>query len=142
MAECIMAWAKFDSMFRAMLTSIERRPLDDGARAYSRLKTSMGWTKLVNALKDRGASETVIARVKELENGFRQHVKVRNYIAHAGCVGTWRDDPDYLVFAPFESDRPAEMVVMLTPLDEVRRSTAWAGAAEQLAHRIMRAEGH
>lgn len=141
MIDCILAWASFDSQFRAMITAVEQRPLDEGARDYGRLPTSVGWTKLRQALRDRGATPEVLERINVLRKGFDHHVQPRNFIAHAGCIGTWREDADYIVFAPFEATGDG-MTILRVPLEEIERSTRWAKAAGELADRILRASGH
>ena len=76
-ADCVLAWATFDSQFRAMLTAIEDRPLDLGALEYSRLKTGQAWQKLRKRLKDRGATEAVLEVVKSLEVSYKIHIDAR-----------------------------------------------------------------
>lgn len=142
MLECILAWASFESNFRAMLSAVEERPLDEGAKLFNRLQLSIGWTKLRQALRDRGAVPAVLERVKELERQSSKHVELRQFIAHAGCVGVLRSRPDYIVFAPFDSDEPGELTILCTPVEEIERSTAWATAALEMTNRILTAAGH
>ena len=141
-ADCVLAWATFDSQFRAMLTAIEDRPLDLGALEYSRLKTGQAWQKLRKRLKDRGATEAVLEVVKSLEVSYKIHIDARNIISHAGCVGVWKVDSEYLVFAPFEALTPGEMVIIRQPLEVVERSTRWARAFSVLADKILRDLGY
>ena len=125
-----------------MLTAVQQRSLDEGARVYDRLDLSKGWVKLLQTLRDRGASGEVIATVKRHQKDFRQHVDARNLIAHAGCVGTLRSDPDYLVFAPFEAFGSNELLVVAQPIQVIERSTRWARAVAEMANRILEASGH
>lgn len=141
-ADCIIAWGKFDSLLRAMLTAIELRNLDEGARAYNRMKAPMAWDRVLKALRNAGATDDVLATVKVRKREYDEHAKARNIIAHAGCVGTWRNHPDYLIFAPFESDAPEEMVIIKMPLDEINRATQWATGAAEMCHRILQSAGH
>jgi hypothetical protein len=141
MLDCILAWAKFETMFRAMLSAVELRSLDEGAALYNRLQLSMGWSKLHKALRDRGAVPSVLAQVKKLEAGFRKHVRPRQYIAHASCIGTSHSDPDYIAFSAFESDRLGELVLLFTPIEEIERSTAWATGASGMANNILKRAG-
>ena len=141
-AECVMAWAAFDSQFRAMLTAVEDRDLDAGALDYDRLKISQAWQKLQKSLKAQGAVESVLHIIKMHEKDYWQAVVARNMIAHAGCVGVWTLNRDYLVFAPFEADGPGRMVVIRQPLEEIERSTDWARGFSGLANRIMRSRGY
>ena len=141
-ANCVLAWATFDSQFRAMLTAFESRPLDLGALEYSRLKTGQAWRKLRTNLRDRGATEPVLAIVKSHEDSYKNHIDARNIISHAGCVGVWTKDPEYLVFAPFEALTPGEMVIVRQPLEVIERSTRWARAFSALADKIMRDLGY
>ena len=141
-ADCIMAWAVFDSQFRAMLTAVEDRDLDAGALDYDRLKISQAWQKLQKSLKAQGAVDSVLDIIKKHEKNYWQAVEARNMIAHAGCVGVWTTDRDYLVFAPFEAERLGRMVVIRQPLEEIERSTNWARAFSGLADRIMRGRGY
>lgn len=141
-AECIIAWAHCESMFRAMLTAIEQRALDDGAKSYNRLQFTRGWSKLEAALNERGASEAVLEKIKEHRKDFEEHVEARNMIAHAGCVGTRRSDPDYLVFAPFEAFGDGELTINLQPIQVIENSTRWARGFAEMANRILEAAGH
>lgn len=142
MLDCILAWACFESHFRAMLSAVKLMALDDGAKQFNRLQLSIGWTKLRQALRDRGATDPVLERIKVLELQSKHHVQCRQYIAHAGCIGTLRSDPEYIVFAPFDSGGEGEMVILATPIEEIERSTAWANAAGEMADRILVASGH
>ena len=137
-----MAWAVFDSQFRAMLTAVEDRDLDAGALDYDRLKISQAWNKLYKSLKAQGAVDSVVEIVKNHEKNYWRVVDARNMIAHASCVGVWRQDHDYLVFAPFESDGPGQMAVIRQPLEAIEQSTKWARAFAALADRIMRSRGY
>ena len=139
-ADCIMAWAKFESQFRDMLTAVEQRPLDIGARDYDRLNISVGWSKLRKALKARSASDAVLAVVRNHEKSFEHYVDARNIVAHAGCIGVWRPDTEYLVFAPFEA-HPDGMTIIRLAIEQLERSSRWALAAAQMAQRIMDVEG-
>ncbi|WP_435199214.1 hypothetical protein [Qipengyuania sp. 902] len=142
MAECTLAWARFESQFRAMLTVVENRSLLEGAKDYDRLQLSMGWTKLRQRLRDAGAVPEVLAKVKDLQRQSKFHYEARKNIAHAGCVGVLKRDPQYIVFAPFEAHQGDQMVILATPLEEIERSTTWADAARAMAMRIMRQAGH
>lgn len=141
-ADCIMAWAVFDSQFRAMLTAIEDRDLDAGALDYDRLKIGQAWKKLEKSLKAQGAIESVLKTIKMHERNYWQAVVARNMIAHAGCVGIWAVDREYLVFAPFEAEGPGRMVIIRQPLEAIERSTKWARAFAELADRIIRTRGY
>ena len=141
-AECIMAWAVFDSQFRAMLTAVEDRDLDAGALDYDRLKISQAWQKLRKSLKAQGAVESVLDVIKNHEKNYWQAVEARNMIAHAGCVGVWAADRDYLIFAPFEAEGRGRMVIIRQPLEVIERSTRWARAFAELADRILRSRGY
>lgn len=142
MLDCILAWAHFESQFRAMLSAVKQLPLDEGAREFDRLQLSIGWTKLRQALRDRGATPEVLARITELKVQSTKHSEPRNFIAHAGCIGTLRSRPEYIVFAPFESNGPGELTILATPVEEIERSTAWAKGAGEMANRILLASGH
>lgn len=141
-ADCIMAWAKFDSNFRAMLTAIEDRNLVEGALDYDRLAIKVAWRKLKKALKSLGATEAVLETVERHETNYWREVVARNMIAHDGCVGVWRDDPEYLVFAPFATEGTGRMLLIRQPIEEIQKSTNWALAFATLAHQIMQSLGY
>lgn len=141
-ADCILAWAKFDSLLRVTLTAVEKRHLDEGARSYNRLKASMAWDKLIKALRLAGASDGVLDAVKERKQEHERHSEVRNIIAHANCAGVWRTRPDHLIFAPFDSDAPSEMVIIAIPLAEIERATQWAREIAAMLYRIVEAAGY
>lgn len=141
-ADCIIAWAKFDSNFRAMLTAVEERNLDEGALDYDRLAIKGAWRKLKKALKSQGATEAVLETVGRHETNYWHAVVARNMIAHDGCVGVWRNDPEYLVFAPFAAEGPGRMLLIRQPIEEIQKSTNWALAFAALAHQIMQSRGY
>jgi len=141
-ADCVMAWAAFDCQLRALLTAIEGRSLDQGAAEYDKLWAKVAWTKLRQRMRDGGASEDVLGVIAEHKKAYGEHVEARNLIAHAGCVGVWTKDRDYLIFAPFEAHAPGQMVIVRQPLDTIARSTGWAKGFSEMAHRIMDSLGY
>lgn len=136
-ADCIMAWASFDCLLRALLTAIEGRALDEGAADYERLFAKNAWQKLLRSMTDNGATTEVLDAIKVHRRDFREQVAARHRIAHASCVGVWRDQPQYLVFSPFSAEGPGRMAIELMPVDVIERSTNWAKAFSELAHELM-----
>lgn len=142
LAECIIEWARYESQLRALLSVIEGLPLDEGAQRYHRVSPEDAWKKIKKALRSAGASNQVLEAVQNNREGSRQFYETRKLIVHAGCVGVWKVDRDYLVFAPFESERAAEMALYWVPLIDITRSTTFARAALKLALRILALLGH
>lgn len=136
-ADCIMAWAGFDCLLRALLTAIEGRNLDEGAADYERLFSNLAMQKLIQRVRDQGATAAVLDAIKSHRRDFREHVVARNRIAHASCVGVWRDRPEYLVFSPFSPEGPGRMAIELMPIDVIQRSTNWAKGFSLMAHELM-----
>lgn len=125
-----------------MLTAVEDRNLDEGALDYDRLTISAAWRKLKKTLKAKGATEAVLETISRHETNYWRAVEARNMIAHDGCVGVWRQDPEYLVFAPFAAEGPGRMLLIRQPLEEIQKSADWALAFAALAHQIMQSRGY
>lgn len=136
-ADCIIAWARFESQLRALLARLEGKALDEGALQYSRLAPDDAWRKIKRTLKERGASEAVLERVQFNREASRDSYHFRRTIVHAGCVGVWSKDADYLCFAPYEAESQGNMVVEWLPLGGIKEATAIAEGGFRLAMRIL-----
>jgi hypothetical protein len=140
--ECVIEWGRAESQLRALLTSLQGRALDLGANDYKRLSPDDAWKKIKRELILSGASDDVIEIIQKNREASRRFYSTRKHIIHSGLVGWWQKDPDYLAFAPFESDEIGKMVFVWLPIDEIVRSTQFAKATGQMANDIMRALGH
>ena len=141
-ADCVIEWARFESHLRALLTALEERPLDQGAVDYSRLSPEEAWKKIKRELRNKNASQSVIDAVQRNREASREFYDTRKHIVHSGLVGWRRSDPEYLAFAPFESDKPGEMVFLWIPIGEVYRSMTFARSASAMVGRIMAQLGY
>lgn len=141
MAKCILSWARYESHLRALLTSLEKRPLDAGAADYGKLSPEDCWKKIKKELRAQGATDAVLAAVQRNRALSREFYEARKAIVHAGCVGTWEVDEDYVVFAPFESERPGEMTLIWMPLQDIERSHRFAEQALQMIGKLMKSLG-
>jgi hypothetical protein len=136
-ADCVLEWARLESHLRAVLTALEGRPLDEGARQYGRLSPDDAWKRIKRELRNQHASESVIEAVQRNREASRTFYQTRKHITHSGLVGSRRSDPLYLAFAPFESDRPGEMVFLWIPISDFERSAHFARSANAMVARLM-----
>lgn len=142
MANCILAWASYESHLRALLTSLEGRPLDVGARDYSRKTPEDCWKKILKILRELGASPEVTTAAQRSREASRKFYNARRYIAHAGCPGVWASDPNYILFSPFESQCDGAMALVWMPLEEISQSADFAKATTKMIQNIMETLGY
>ena len=137
MANCVLEWATCESHLRALLTSLEGRPLDSGAFDYSRTSPDDCWKKISKLLRSKGATEQVLEAVQNNRAASREFYEARKLIVHSGCPGVWSTDPQYLLFAPFESKSAGEMLIVWVPLSEIYKSGTFARGTTDMVQKIM-----
>ncbi|MEP2235152.1 MAG: hypothetical protein ABJM58_03810 [Alteripontixanthobacter sp.] len=141
-ANCVMAWAKCESNLRALLTALEGRSLDDGAKQYARLNPNDAWNRIKKIMRQKGARAGVLETIQKNREACRSHYETRRVIVHAGCVGVWSEDRNSLAFSAFESFSDGELALYWVPRNDLTLSTTYAEAATKLALSLLKRLGH
>ncbi|MEL7445909.1 MAG: hypothetical protein AAGK02_08855 [Pseudomonadota bacterium] len=141
-ATCVMTWAKCESNLRALLTALEGRSLDEGAKEYDRLNPNDAWTKIKKLVREKGGSTGVLDTIQSNRDACREHYDTRRIIVHAGCVGIWEEDRSVMAFSAFEHYSEGEMAIYFVPLNDLSLSSTYAEAATKLALRLLKRLGH
>ena len=141
-AQCVLAWGKCESNLRALLSALEGKSLDAGARSYNRLPPEDAWKRIKRTLRSQGATEGFLEAVQNNRDASRAFYETRKHLVHAGCVGTWSRDNKFMCFSAFENYGENELVLYWVPLDEVSRSTTFATSTTELALKILASLGH
>ena len=57
--------------------------------------------------------------------------------AHSRCVGIWKQDRNFIVFATFDKVADGELAVDLIPIQEMRCAARWGRAMTDMALKLV-----
>ncbi|MDR6790794.1 hypothetical protein J2Y58_004177 [Sphingomonas sp. BE138] len=140
MLNCVLAWGSLDGALSMLLARVTGMSFSEAADTIGKDSGTVKLNKMRDAMLERGAND-VAAAIRKHKKAYEKRIAPRNRIAHARVAGVWTKDPDYIVFAVFESHLTDQLAIELVPIQEVRRSTHWATAMTAMALRIVDVAG-
>lgn len=119
-----------------LLARVAGMTFPDAADAIGKESGSSKLSKMRKIMIENGAAD-VAAIIRRHKKTYEKRIVPRNRIAHARVSGIWMQDEDYVVFMVFERHLEIQLAIEMIPLQEIRRSTAWAKAVTGMALRLV-----
>lgn len=128
--ELILAWARYDSLVTQLVVLAFGLSLDTGPVLLGNMETRTKLDRL-KKLYDHFGMEKAAESIGNLRQWHRRYVDIRNTIAHSGCGGQRKSDPDTIIFAPVKAAHGelGRMIVDQVHIDGIRKATQFAMAA-------------
>jgi hypothetical protein len=135
--DVILSWARLDSLISQLVLLAFGLALDGGTILLGTMDSRNKLDKLKNLYDHHGMSEAADS-IGNLQQWVKAFVDVRNTIAHHTCAGSWKSDPDMLVFAPVRAMQGQlnHVEVQHIPLREMNRSADFAMKAADAIQKI------
>ena len=125
MLNLILAWGSLDNALGMLLSSALGKPLEEGAEKFGKLPSSAKLQRVRKVLKVTPRGDKAARTLKKLKQQLEKHSKVRNRIAHSHCIGAYADNPEYIIFLPFEKYADGELTCELTSVEEIESARKW-----------------
>ena len=136
MLDLILAWGELDGALGVFLSRVLGVSLYDGAELIGRMPSSAKLAEAVKILRDAPNGADAARNLRRHKKNYERYSIPRNRIAHSNCVGIWKRNQDFIVFAVFEKVDENLLALDATPIQEMQRATRWGKAMTALALKI------
>ena len=137
MLDLVLAWGSLDGAFGMLLSCVRELPLDQGAELIGRLPNSAKLAKICKVLRDVPGGANAARTMRKHKKNYELYSRPRNRIAHSRCVGIWKQDRNFIVFATFDKVADGELAVDLIPIQEMRRAARWGRDMTDMALKLV-----
>ncbi|MAZ33439.1 MAG: hypothetical protein CMO06_09870 [Thalassospira sp.] len=123
--DLVLVWGGLDGALGILLADVVGLPL---ATAAEMIGTMPSWKKFNELIKLIGTypnSEAAVQKLKKLKKNYEKYSVIRNQIAHSKCLGYYKHDPQYVLFAKFEKTANDQLALDCVPLQEFATATRW-----------------
>ncbi len=138
MLEHILAWAYLDGALALWVGAKFDIPADKCAILLGRTD-GKGKLRKLQKLYELQGHKDVAAEFRKSGKIYESQVASRNTLAHAGCWGSLRSNPDRIVFAAYEVHALGQLAVEVIPLSIMRESAEWARLYAAQVEKILKA---
>ncbi|MBX2830428.1 MAG: hypothetical protein KTR23_04500 [Rhodospirillales bacterium] len=134
--DLVLVWGGLDGSLGILLADVVGLPL---AAAAEMIGTMPSWKKLdelTKLIKAYPNSEVAVKKLKKLKKTYEKYSGIRNQIAHSKCLGYYKPDPQYILFAKFEKMEDDQLAIDCIPLQKFAAATLWGQEMHGFAMQI------
>ena len=128
--DVILSWARFDSLVSQLALLAFGLSVDGGTILLGAMNTQTKLERLKKLYAHHGMTDAA-QHIGNLEAWRNKFADIRNSIAHHTCAGSWKTDPDVIVFAPVRARKGVlnQVEIEHIPLAEMIQATEFAEQA-------------
>ncbi|WP_339861409.1 hypothetical protein [Thalassospira alkalitolerans] len=134
--DLVLVWGALDGALGILLADVVGLPLAIAAEKIGAIPSWKKFDELIKLIKTYPDSETVVKKLKRIKKTYEKYSGVRNQIAHSKCLGYYKHDPQYVLFAKFEKTANDQLAMDCIPLQQFAIATRWGQEMHGFAMQI------